>query len=223
MKLLAAADFHGDLEIYAWLVQCAQECRPDAVILGGDLLAARPDHPGPIQASHGECASRVVDLLSTIDVPVFYIMGNDDMAELDPPAGTIQSVHNRRVEFNGFNVVGYQFSLPFMGGINEKPEDGIRADLEQLEALIDERTIFVTHSPAYGTMDVGFIMAQHAGSTSIRDVIERRVPMAHIHGHIHSEFGRSGKHFNVAAAGTGNMTLIEVPELGYRVLAREES
>ena len=39
MKLLAAADFHGDLEIYAWLIQCAQEHRPDAVILGGDLLA----------------------------------------------------------------------------------------------------------------------------------------------------------------------------------------
>ena len=81
--------------------------------------------------------------------------------------------------------------------------------------------MFVTHSPAFRILDVG-ILDRHAGSTSIAAVIQRRNPVAHIHGHIHSEFGRSGKHFNVAAAGTGNMTLIEVPELGYRVLAREE-
>jgi len=221
MKLLAAADFHGDLEIYGWLVQCAREYRPDAVILGGDLLAARPDHPGPIQASHGECASRVVELLSTIDVPVFYIMGNDDMVDLDPPAGAVQSVHNKRVELHGFNVVGYQFSLPFMGGINEKPEADIRTDLEQLESMIDERTVFVTHSPAYGVRDLG-ILDRHAGSTSIADVIERRNPVAHIHGHIHSQFGRSGRHFNVAAAGTGRLTMIDVSTLACRVLAREE-
>jgi len=220
MKLLVAADFHGDLEIYAWLTQCAREQRPDAVILGGDLLAARPDHPGPIEASHGECASTVVALLSALELPVLYIMGNDDMVDLNPPVGPIRSVHNTRLELQGFNVVGYQFSLPFMGGIHEKPEAEIRADVEQIESLIDERTIFVTHSPAHGILDLG-ILDRHAGSPSIGDVIDRRNPLAHIHGHIHSQFGRSGRHFNVAAADHGRLSMIDVPSLAYRVLERE--
>ena len=219
MQLIAAADFHGDLEIFKWLLQCVRDHSPDAVILAGDLLAADPDHPGPIEDAHRECASRVVELLSTIDVPVLYVMGNDDMVDLNPPSGTIRSIHGSRTDLHEFNFVGYQFSLPFMGGIYEKPEDDIRSDLRRLETLVDERTVFVTHSPAFGVLDIG-ILDRHAGSTSIGTVIERRNPVAHIHGHIHSQFGRSGKHFNVAAAGTGSLTLIEVPTLAERVLER---
>jgi Icc-related predicted phosphoesterase len=219
MQLLAAADFHGDLRIFKWLLHCVREHSPDAVILAGDLLAADPDHPGPIEDAHRECASTVVEILSTIDVPVLYIMGNDDMVDLEPPTGSIRSIHGSRTELHEFNFVGYQFSLPFMGGINEKPEADIRSDLERLEPLIDERTVFVTHSPAFGILDIG-ILDRHAGSDSIGDVIDRRNPIAHIHGHIHSQFGRSGKHFNVAAAGTGSLTMIELPKLTHRVLER---
>jgi len=219
MKLIAAADFHGDLEIFEWLVQCVRNHSPDAVVLAGDLLAAARDHAGPIEDAHRACASMVVGILSTIDVPVLYIMGNDDMVDLDPPTGSIQSVHDSRIDLRDVNFVGYQFSLPFMGGIHEKPEDEIRSDLRRLESLIDTRTVFVTHSPAFGVLDIG-ILDRHAGSASIREVVERRKPIAHIHGHIHSQFGRSGNHFNVAAAGTGSLTMIDLPRLTHRVLER---
>ncbi len=217
MRVLAAADFHGDSDIYTWLVRCAEETAPDAVVLAGDLLAARPDHPGPIEEAHRESAATILDLLRRIKAPVLYVMGNDDMVDLDSRADTIRSVHGRRVELNGFNVVGYQFSLPFMGGIHEKPEEAIRSDLVELAPLIDERTVFVTHSPAWGILDLG-LLDRHAGSRAILEVVENRKPRVHVHGHIHAQFGSHGKHFNVAAAGRQRAVLFDLSRTAHRVL-----
>ncbi len=95
-----------------------------------------------------------------------------------------------------------------MGGINEKTEEKIRADLVDIEPLLDTTTIFVTHSPAYGILDRG-ILGRHIGSPSLLTVIERSNVRIHIHGHSHCSFGRSGRHFNVAAAATMRGMLID--------------
>ena len=55
--------------------------------------------------------------------------------------------------FGDFNVVGYQYTLPFMGGINEKPEHEMEKDLLELQNLVDQKTVLVTHGPAHGTLD----------------------------------------------------------------------
>jgi Icc-related predicted phosphoesterase len=217
VRILAAADLHGHLDLYDWLIRCSSETGPDALVLAGDLLATQGDHPGPIEAAHAECARLVVERLERVAAPVFFVMGNDDMAELESRDNRIRSVHARRVELGEFNFAGYQHSLPFMGGINEKPEEEIRRDLQAITELVDERTILVTHSPAYGVLDQG-LMDHHAGSRSILDLIADRKPAAHIHGHIHSKFGREGVHFNVAAAGRKRAVLIDLGTMSHRVV-----
>jgi hypothetical protein len=57
------------------------------------------------------------------------MMGNDDWVELDSSGLQVQSIHRRLVEWRPFNLVGYQFSPPFMGGIFKKPEEEIAAAL----------------------------------------------------------------------------------------------
>lgn len=106
-----------------------------------------------------------------------------------------------------YNFVGYQHSLPSMGGIHEKAEEQICADLKNREHFIDQSTILMTHSSAYGILDVG-IMDAHAGSTSILDLVRRHHPLAHIHG----RFGCEERHFNVAADGTKRAVLIDFCE-----------
>ena len=220
MKILAAADFHGNHDIYAWLVRCAKETRADAVVLAGDLLSAQPGDDGPIEKDHRADAETTVALLAPVGVPIFYIMGNDDMVELEPRASGIETIHGRRIELGNFNLVGYQYSLPFMGGIHEKPEEEIREDLAELASLVDGRTIFVTHSPAYGVLDLG-ILDRHAGSRAILDVVAERNPVAHIHGHIHAQFGRHGKHFNVAAAGHRRCVLLDLETMMHEVMQED--
>jgi len=217
MLLLALADLHGNHGLYEWLVGVTARVAPEAIVLAGDLLGYQEGFD-TIEDGQRADAAQIVDILDRITRPVLYVMGNDDLVELDPRKDSIQSLHGRRVELGDLNFVGYQYSLPFMGGIFEKTEDGIRDDLKTLEPLVDDRTVLVTHSPAYGILDMG-VLDLPAGSKSIGSLIERRSPLLHIHGHIHQEFGNRGRHFNVAAAEYKRAVLIDTRTMEHRVLS----
>lgn len=116
-----------------------------------------------------------------------------------------------------FSVVGYQYSLPFMGGTFEKPEAAIAADLAPLAGLVDAGTIFVSHSPAFGILDPGFADVQ-IGSRSLRQLFDSTPFLAHIHGHSHGGFGRSGKHFNVASGGRRRAMVLDTESMTHEVL-----
>jgi Icc-related predicted phosphoesterase len=70
-----------------------------------------------------------------------------------------------------FSFVGYQYSLPFMGGTFERPEAQIKDELETLKPMLDSGTVFVSHSPAIGILDPG-VGDKQIGSRSIRELLE---------------------------------------------------
>jgi Icc-related predicted phosphoesterase len=216
MRILAGADFHGNLGIVGWFVEQARVLVPEAVVLAGDLLGFADEVEDDFEDQKLN-AEQVVAKLSKIEVPIFYIMGNDDLIELEPVEGRLVPVHNRRVELGDFNFVGYQYTLPFMGGDLEKPEAEIEKDLEAIERLIDDRTVLVTHSPAYGTLDPG-AGPHKIGSRSLRALLDRQEVRVHIHGHSHSGFGRNGIHFNVASARSNRAVMIDLQTLEHEVL-----
>lgn len=216
MKLLCAADLHGIPDVYDWLLTQARDHPVDALVLAGDLLGCPDGFDSPEEAQRHD-ATRVERLLESIDLPVFYVMGNDDLVELGSVSPQIQSVHGSKLYCGGINFVGYQYSLPFMGGTFEKPECDIADDVSGLAALLDENTIFVSHSPAYGILDPGIGDVQ-IGSRSLLDLLERRPYCAHVHGHSHAGFGRSGPHFNVAAGGRRRAMILDSVTLTHRWL-----
>lgn len=217
MDILACADLHGHYDIYDWLSGVAACMEPDVVVLAGDLLGA-PEGFDTVEESQRADAIAVLQILGRMTQPVLYVMGNDDMVELESKKIGIRSLHNTRVELGGLGFVGYQYSLPFMGGVFEKPESDIRDDLQVLDRLVDDRTVLVTHSPALGVLDVG-VMDLHAGSLSIKDLIARKSPLLHIHGHIHQAFGICGRHFNVASGGHKRAVLISTDTMGHQVVS----
>ena len=216
MKILVAADLHGAHDTYSWLVDVAAARTPDALVLAGDLLGHPPGFPS-VEKSQAHDARQVLGILKNIRCPVLYIMGNDDLVELGSESGRIRSIHARREDLGPFNFVGYQYSLPFMGGVFEKEEAEIAEDLRQLASLIDEQTVLVTHSPAYRILDVG-ILDRHAGSRSILELIEERQPRVHLHGHIHGCVGRQGRHWNVGTYECRRAVLIDLETLEDEVL-----
>lgn len=215
MRILAIADIHGAVGVYEWLVGLAQKQHVGVLVLAGDLLLG-----GWEEEQREQAENTIIPLLKNVPLPVFYLMGNDDHSDLDYDDGHIKSLHNRRLDIDGQSFVGYQYSPPFMGGIFEKPEQEIERDCQALEHLLDEKTVFVTHSPAYGAADVTYA-GDHVGSTSLAALLKRKPVLAHIHGHIHPSFGRDGRHFNVAAAGRRRAMLIEIPSLHYTTLQSE--
>ncbi|UCE02259.1 MAG: metallophosphoesterase family protein [Candidatus Latescibacterota bacterium] len=214
MKILALADIHGSHDVYARIPEAAAAHAVDAVVLAGDLLGV-PDGYRTVQAAQRVDARAIVEILQRLEVPLLYIMGNDDLVELAPHTRRLRSVHAQRVDLGAYNFVGYQYSPPFMGGLFEKIEEEIAADLRALEPLMDRNTIFVTHSPGAGILDRG-VLGLHAGSAAIRAAVGRRNVRAHIHGHIHQCFGRDGRHFNVAAAGTWRAIVLDLESLEHR-------
>ena len=194
MHVLALSDLHGRQDLFDAIVRHAPTA--DVVVLAGDLLERRR---GDVSVREGqrECGEILARTLDPVDCPLLFIMGNDDMVVWDPPGNRFRMIHGRREEIGRWNFVGYQYSLPFMGGIHEKPEEEVVVELEELAALVDDHTVLVTHMPALGVLDEttsGF----HAGSPSLSRLIEEGRPRVHIHGHIHCQFGWEGRSFNVA-------------------------
>jgi Icc-related predicted phosphoesterase len=224
MNILAMADVHGDLGIYSQLQGLVRTFNVEVVVLAGDLLHSfRSDLP--IEQAQRENAIEILEILHSLSKPVLYIMGNDDFIELGCQNNLVQSIHGRRVTIGRYAFVGYQYSLPFMAGMFEKSESEIAKDLVMIAPLVDANTVFVTHSPAHGSLDLGIPIPgrdTHVGSTSILELIRRRNVRAHIHGHIHQCFGREGIHFNVAAAGHVRGMVINLDDLTHEVIDREK-
>lgn len=216
MKVLAASDLHGNHSVVEWIVREADNA--DLLVLSGDLLGAQEGFE-TIEEAQREDARKICGILDETHCPVYYIMGNDDMVELAPESDRLRSVHACRHEIGRWNLVGYQYSLPFMGGIYEKPEEAIRQDLARLAGLVDADTVLVTHSPAFGVLDTG-ILDLHAGSAAILALVQEKSVRCHVHGHIHSQFGRSGVHFNVASGGRHRAMMIDLASLESHILQR---
>jgi Icc-related predicted phosphoesterase len=219
MRVLAAADIHGQQAVYDWLLRQAHEHQVDALILAGDLLGCPSGFGTPEEWQRHE-AEALVRRLDASGVLVLHVMGNDDLVELDSASDRMRPLHGRRVEHGGFAFVGYQYSLPFMGGVFEKPEAGIAADLADLKPLLDADTVFVSHSPAFGILDPGVGDAR-IGSRSLGRLLAEHRVRAHIHGHSHAGFGRQGRHFNVACAGRSRAILIDVATMRHWLLGAE--
>ncbi|MDH3403514.1 MAG: metallophosphoesterase [Acidobacteriota bacterium] len=125
-RCLFVADLHGDPGRYAKLWQVIASERPDAVMLGGDLL------PGLLADLFEPAAQRrdfVLDVLAAgfADLQrrlgdayprIFVILGNDDgrihestMRELEE-RGLWHYAHGRRLALGPFRVYGYSYVPP---------------------------------------------------------------------------------------------------------------
>jgi len=221
MKILAASDIHGIHGFYLSLLKAVMPSNAQAIVLAGDLLGYATGFDTAEDAQRAD-ALEIVRVLGISPVPVFYIMGNDDLFDLQPGPGPVRPIHGLRAELGTYNFVGYRYSLPFMGGTFERSEEEIGRDLATMTALVDDRTVFVTHSPAKGFLDETMLQT-HAGSASIQEFVEKTSVRAHIHGHIHSGFGRSGTHFNVAALPSAKAMLIDLDAMTHQLVGLAEA
>jgi Icc-related predicted phosphoesterase len=216
MRILAGADLHGDREVVSWFVGLALSHSVESIVLAGDLLGFSDEVEDPSEDQTID-ARRLESVLLQAGTPVLYIMGNDDLIELQPVSGKLVPLHHLRVDSRDFNFVGYQYSLPWMGSDLEKPDEEIARDLAELVPYLDNRTVLVTHSPAHGILDPGF-GPYKIGSPALRALLDTHPFRAHIHGHSHSGFGRDGVHFNVASACRKRAMLIDLVTLQHEIL-----
>ena len=125
-----ATDLHGRPNRYEKLFTRIEQRSPDAVFLGGDLTpfpmaVIDPDHPLPPDFLLDYLACNLEQIRQRMGARyprVFAIPGNDDHRSLEVDMleaerrGVWTYCHNRRCEFEGYDVYGYAFvpPTPFM-------------------------------------------------------------------------------------------------------------
>lgn len=132
-------------------------------------------------------------LVSILNVPLFYVMGNhggDGGAKIFPEG--CENIDGRAVEYQGLLIAGLEGSLRY----NNRPhfqytENEMRAKVARLApALVLNRArygryldVLVTHAPPYKIHD-GEDLA-HRGFKSFVWLIDHYQPRYHLHGHVH--------------------------------------
>lgn len=180
MDILLLADLHGEEHILDRLRAIGNDY--EMVILAGDI--GNEEYREKILSASGN---------------IYWIPGN--IEPRDSCTGE-KCIHKKVLETGeGLKIVGFGFSSPTpFGTPGELEEDEIYREMEGLP--IDDKTILVTHCPPKGTLDdVG--EGVHAGSSSIKRIVEEKKPRIVACGHIHNIEGKEK---------TGETTVIQIPQ-----------
>ena len=153
------------------------------------LLANMHKHDGPLYEALQKKEQHIKEILCEAEKPIFLIGGNHDNVEWADYNKYIINIHNKKVEFLGYNFVGYKWTR-----MGRSPKDH-ENDVLYLKTLVDENTILVTHEGPAGILK-GREENAHAESKELLKLSKAKV---HIFGHIHSQGGQhKGKYVNVA-------------------------
>ncbi|MDI9437519.1 MAG: metallophosphoesterase [Euryarchaeota archaeon] len=208
MKILAVTDMHGEFQP---LVNYLKSNPVDLVILAGDIT-----HFGPRKLGED-----ILNEICSYDVPVMAIPGNCDPEFIH---GEIESsravnIHARCLVVKNVGICGFGGSnpTPFNTPLEFEEVEIYDEAKKALEGIKDhEVTIFVTHTPPHGTSTDLLPSGEHAGSTSLRRLIEEFQPTINICGHIHESRGtdRIGETqvLNPGKLDEGYGCLIHIPE-----------
>jgi Icc-related predicted phosphoesterase len=177
VKLLIFSDIHNDLQALEKLM--ATEA--DYYFAAGDLVswAQGLDRCGIILASRGE--------------RVYVLPGNHESAaqveSLCERYG-LHAFHERSVRLGDYEVAGLGYSSPtpfHTPGEYSEPE--IERRLERFAGL--KPLVLICHCPPYDTALDRINDRVHAGSTAVREFVERNEPDYLFCGHIHEAAGVS--------------------------------
>ena len=190
------ADLHGSEQALELLKKLLTQEKPekfDVVIVAGDVTQF-----GPANATSAlDYAKNVVDAVRASGAECVVVHGNTDSLQVKmflEREGV--SIHNKKKIIQGsdgkdIEFVGYGGSAPtpFATSITYS-EAQIYADLAKLAT---KDSILVTHSPPFGLpleLDKTFDL-RHAGSKSVRRIIDEKRPRACVCAHVHERRGEA--------------------------------
>jgi len=181
MKIVALTDVHGAYGIVRSILE--REAPFDAVVIGGDLTTrGTPEEAEAAIRSFGAFGS-----------PVVVVAGNMDSPEVERAMGDAGLlIDGKGVVLEGVGFFGVSASPPTpMHTPYEIPEEEILKRSEAGWSDLGEATIrvFVPHAPPWNTRLDVLRNGAHAGSVSVRRVVESLSPDVVICGHIHESRG----------------------------------
>ncbi|MBR9700467.1 hypothetical protein GOV11_01215 [Candidatus Woesearchaeota archaeon] len=124
--------------------------------------------------------------MDALNLPTVLIHGNhedeEEVAQIVEGCNNLHFVHGQVKEVKGIKFFGF-------GGHGFRQREPLLEQLaEQQGHLIDGTTIILSHTPPYGTAVDEIEPGWHVGNQSLLEIIEARLPMLVLCGHIHECF-----------------------------------
>jgi len=123
----------------------------------------------------------IVDILNSVNKPIFYITGNHDIADWQDHKNLF-NVENKKTKFKDLSFIGFS---PTNSKFSETQQDDM---LSKLIPLVDKNTILISHSPPLGILDKT-VRDENIGSKALYKFINKTNPMFCLFGHVHESFG----------------------------------
>ena len=180
MRLVCITDLHGRLSALERILADAGPA--DAVLLGGDLTTF---------GSPGD-AERIVALAQRHAATVLAVAGNCDSAAIDECLGQLGvGLHGHGILCGTVGIHGLSAIPPWKRGMYELTEESLAAALQAGYAAIDgaAQHVLLAHVPPRGLKADRTFFWQHAGSTAVREFVDRAQPALVLCGHIHEGRG----------------------------------
>jgi hypothetical protein len=183
MRLLVISDFHGSVEASHKAAAKAKITQADAIVVCGDIT-----HFGSV-----EDAEKILSPLIQLNMPVLYVAGNCDSAELaEARIAGATNIHGQCQKINdvSFMGLGAAPTSRFYSWF-EISETKILNMLEQISDRCSPNKwlTVVSHAPPKNTKVDLALSRTHAGSVSLRNFIEKKEPDIVFCGHIHEAKG----------------------------------
>jgi len=198
-------DIHGNLNAVSNLVERSKRQYPklNFLLVGGDLTRKPGWHEDWVRTKN-ESIAEACNMFSKSDLRTYFILGNDDIEnQLYAPLtgnnfhGMINSVVSLSDEI-GLLGFSYVPPTPFMTRF-ERNENELKQMLDLLFKHLSKFKfrIAMCHAPPFGTnLDVmkdwypgGKEVQVHAGSKTVRKLIEKYQPDVALCGHVHESPG----------------------------------
>jgi Icc-related predicted phosphoesterase len=192
MKILSVADIHGSRKIYHSIKDIVKEQQVDVLILPGDL------YPKPegltfetFQAIQESSAQDISELLEDWDIPIFYVLGNDDWTDTGIASGL--NLNGKLIEHMGVYFTGFEYVNKTSFNTNrELSENRLKKMFQEqvcsLELNTIDHLVVIAHSPLFGKRDK-LVSGKFVGSRKLGMEIEKLQPMLYLCGHIHEAYG----------------------------------
>ena len=209
MRIYAVADIHGKPARIESIRRVLIEFKVDALVVAGDI-------------TNYFNSADVVEQFNHMPVPVLAIRGNTDLKKVDrllDDYPNTSSLHLKEQKINGQKFVGVSGTIPvpFSSRIGWREKKIIST----LEALVDDNSVLVVHSPPRGVLDEAFGRF-HAGCRRLYQLVVQRRPRLVLCGHIHEHPGVASigqttvVNCNIARTGKGAMVDFD-PDGSFRV------
>jgi Icc-related predicted phosphoesterase len=200
VNLLVFSDIHGAYDDLKRLMQIDA----DYYIAAGDLT------------SWGRGLDRCGQILSRRAAQTYVLPGNheteDQISEFCARFG-LNELHGKAFEASGYHIAGLGYSNPTpFDTPGEYPEAEIESRLRPFGSL--QPLVLICHCPPAGTPLDQIRSGLHAGSTAIRDFVERYQPEYLFCGHIHEAEG--------VTATLGKTRCVNVGRRGYLLQTSSE-